>query len=135
MVHRRGTATVKLELVRRSEGLADPCNDLTHSLFDHVQHLQGERPQRALYLAGVGNHIDRLTREDGGKRQHRRIDPALVAGDLLDHAGRPIRPLLRQAEKSGRPFRRKARVFERCLAADSGIAVWPSWPQACLLPT
>ena len=28
----------------------------------------------------------------------------------------------------------KWRCFDRCLAAASSMAVWPSWPQACILP-
>ena len=28
----------------------------------------------------------------------------------------------------------KLRFFEKCCAAASSMAVWPSWPQACILP-
>ena len=75
---------------------------------------------------------------------HRHAGPVVRAEDGLHRelarTGRPSssrarrRRLLRPAGRSGTPCRRSCGACARCLAAASSIAVWPSWPQACILP-
>ena len=72
---------MELELAGCAKCGANVLGHFTHTLLDHVEHLDAEGAHRATHLALVWHYVSRLTRMDHGDRNHTRVHRFFVPGN------------------------------------------------------
>ncbi len=72
---------MEIELAACAKCSANVLGHFTHTLLDHIEHLNAKGAHRAAHLALVWHHIGRFTRMDHGDRNHASIHRFFIAAD------------------------------------------------------